>query len=250
MEHFLKMNYAIDINADLGEGFPYDALLMPLISSCSIACGGHFGDEVTMRDTIRLAKKHHVKVGAHPSFPDTENFGRKVMEIKEEALFQSLVNQMKGFFNICEEEDVTVNHIKLHGALYNLSAVDEKTARLVLNAIKEVTKETTIYLPGNSFFFAISKEKFTVKSEAFIDRGYTDAGFLAPRNIPGAVLESPEKCLVQLVELVTKNQVTSINGKKIPLYAETFCIHGDHEHSLEILQYLHQHLKEYNIKIA
>lgn len=244
------MTYTIDINADLGEGFPYDALLLQLISSCSIACGGHFGNEVTMRDTIRLAKKHHVKVGVHPSFPDTENFGRKVIEIEVDVLFQSLVNQMKGFFSICEEEGVVVNHIKLHGALYNLSAVDEKTARLVLKAIEEVVKETTIYLPGNSLFFALANEKFTVKSEVFIDRSYTNTGFLVPRNHPGAVVESPEKCLKQLVEMVTKNQVTSINGKKIPLSAETFCIHGDHKHSLEILQYLHQHLKEFNIKIA
>lgn len=244
------MTKAIDINADLGEGFLYDAQLMPMISSCNIACGGHFGDTVSMRKTIRLAKKHHVKVGAHPSFPDTENFGRKVMEIEENILFESLIKQMNDFFNICKEENVRINHIKPHGALYNLSATDEKINQLVLRAIEAVTTTTTIYHPSKSLFTETIQEKFTLKLEAFIDRSYTDNGQLAPRSLPNALIVSPQKCLLQLVEMVTKNQVTSINGAKVPLYAETFCIHGDNEHSLDILHYIHQHLKEHNIQVA
>jgi len=243
------MSYSIDINADLGEGFPFDVEIMPLISSCSIACGGHFGDEESMRKTIRLAKRFNVKVGAHPSFPDTESFGRKAIQITEGELQQSLVQQMKHFFRVCGEEQIEVNHIKLHGALYNLAAIDEKTADLVIQSILKVTSKTTVYLPGNSVFYAQAKGILPLKREAFIDRSYTESGLLVARNLPGAILNTPEKCLKQLVEMVTENKVTTIEGNQITLQAETFCIHGDHPNSGAILKYLHQHLAKYKIEL-
>lgn len=243
------MNYTIDINADLGEGYPYDDQIMPLISSCSIACGGHYGDENSMRKTIQLAKKHKVKVGAHPSFPDKENFGRKVIEMEEAALQKSLINQIQNFMRICNEEHVNINHIKLHGAIYNLAAINEKIAELVIQTVLDVSPLTTVYLPGNSIFYAKAKHKIRLKKEAFIDRSYTDEGFLVARTHPDALLESPEVCLKQLVAIVTKHKVKTINGNHISLQAETFCLHGDHKNSLTILMYLKQHLKEYNIEI-
>jgi 5-oxoprolinase (ATP-hydrolysing) subunit A len=243
------MTYTIDINADLGEGFPFDVEIMPLISSCSIACGGHFGDDDSMRKAIRMAKRFNVKVGAHPSFPDTENFGRKAIELSEVELQQSLVQQMKNLFSVCGEEQIDVNHIKLHGALYNLAAIDEKIANLVIQSILEVTSTTTVYLPGNSVFYAKAKEILPLKREAFIDRSYTKSGLLVARNLPGAILDTPEKCLKQLVEIVAENKVTTINGNQIPMQAETFCIHGDHPNSVAVLKYLHQNLANYQIEL-
>ncbi|MEX0997753.1 MAG: 5-oxoprolinase subunit PxpA [Flavobacteriaceae bacterium] len=243
------MKYIIDINADLGEGFPYDEAIMPFISSCSIACGGHYGDENTIRKSLKLAKKNGVKVGAHPSFPDTENFGRKIIEIQPEDLHKSLVNQLQTFFGICDYEGVKVNHIKLHGALYNLAAIDKIVAGIVIQSVLDVNPETTVYLPENSVFFALAKEKVTTKPEAFIDRSYTDEGFLVSRAHPDALLETPEKCLKQLVEMVTSKKVSTLSGKKIPIHAETFCIHGDNPNSVPILKYLHQHLKKHSIEI-
>jgi len=244
------MECIIDINADLGEGFPFDSQIMPLISSCSIASGGHFGDENSMRKTIQLAKKYGVKVGAHPSFPDTENFGRTMMEIDEDALLQSLIEQMQIFCKICDRERVNVNHVKPHGALYNLASVDKKISELILQSVLTVSPNSMIYLPGNSLFFALAKEKVKTKGEAFIDRRYTDEGFLVSRSHPDALIEKPEECFGQLIEIVTTKKVTTLSGKKIDLHAETFCIHGDHSNSLTILNYLHQHLPHFNITIA
>ncbi len=243
------MTYTIDINADLGEGFPFDKEIMPLISSCSIASGGHFGNEDSMRNTIQLAKKHNVKVGVHPSFPDRENFGRKAIQITESDLQQSLVEQMEHFLRVCGEEQIEVNHIKLHGALYNLAAIDEKIADLVIQSILKVTSKTTVYLPGNAVFYAKAKGVLPLKREAFIDRSYTESGLLVARNITGAILNTPQKCLKQLLEIVTENKVTTIVGNQIALQAETFCIHGDHPYSVEILKYLHQHLTKYKIEL-
>jgi 5-oxoprolinase (ATP-hydrolysing) subunit A len=244
-----KMNYSIDINADLGEGFPFDVDIIPMISSCSIASGGHFGDEASMRNTIRLAKRYNVKVGAHPSFPDTKNFGRIIMELTNVELQQSLVQQMEDFFMVCGEEQIEVNHIKLHGALYNLAAIDEKIAGLVIQSILKVTSNTMVYLPGNSVLYAKAKGILPLKREAFIDRSYTESGLLVSRNLPGAILDTPEKCLKQLVKMVIENKVTTINGNQIPIQAETFCIHGDHPNSVAVLKYLHQNLANYQIEL-
>ena len=140
----------IDINADLGEGSPYDAILMPLISSCSIACGGHFGNEKTMRAAVQLAKKHKVKIGAHPSFPDMENFGRKVLPMTANELSESVFHQLNSFLSVCESEEVFVHHIKLHGALYNYAAIDAPTADAVLEGILATQMRSKLYVPYGS----------------------------------------------------------------------------------------------------
>lgn len=247
---FFKMNYTIDINADLGEGFSYDDQIMPLISSCSIACGGHYGDENSMRKTIQLAKRHNVKVGAHPSFPDTENFGRKVMEIADEELLESLVKQMKFFYKICESENVILNHIKLHGALYNLASVEEKTAETVIKAFQKAQVNVPVYAPYNSMLFAKAKPYFYLKPECFIDRRYTDQGVLVNRTESGALIESPEKCFEQLIAIVTKEQVKTLSGKHISMKGETFCIHGDHQNVVDILKHIRSNSKNFSIEIA
>lgn len=244
------MKHTIDINADLGEGYGFDAEIMPLISSCSIACGGHYGDENSMRTTIQLAKNHNIKVGAHPSFPDRENFGRKVMEIGEEHLIKSLVKQIQDFYKICESENVGVNHIKLHGALYNLASVDDKIAETVIKAFQKAQVKVPVYVPYNTMLFAKAKPYFTLKSECFIDRTYTDEGVLVKRTESGALIESPEKCFEQLIDIVTKEQVKTLSGKYISMKGETFCMHGDNQNAVDILKYIRANSKNYSIEIA
>ena len=201
------MKYAIDINADLGEGMGNDKALMPYISSCSIACGGHFGNEETMRTTVQQAKEFNVKVGAHPSFPDKDNFGRKLVTMTKSELTESIYFQLLRIFAVCEIEDVKVNHIKLHGALYNYAAVDAPTADAVVSAITETKLRPYLYLQYGSVLHRKAENLIPLKFEAFIDRRYADDGLLVSRDVPGSVIEDPELAWEQLLEIVTTKSV-------------------------------------------
>ena len=151
----------IDINCDVGEGIENEHLLMPHISSCNIACGGHFGDEISIDKTIQLAIKNNVLIGAHPSFPDKENFGRKVMNLSKEQLQKSIENQLELFQNRLNFVGQKLHHIKPHGALYNLIAVDKNVAKTFLKAIEKYRKEAFLYVPYNSII-----EKLAIEKEA------------------------------------------------------------------------------------
>ena len=152
----------IDINCDLGEGAGNDAQLMPLISSCNIACGGHYGDTDSIREAVRLALKYNVRIGAHPSYPDTENFGRKVMNCSPEELKQSIQEQLRLIQTVCEEEGAIISHVKLHGALYNKTSEDEELAKTVLEAIEPLPISTIYLLSGCPLFM-----DFTHKLESW-----------------------------------------------------------------------------------
>ena len=241
--------YTIDINADLGEGTGFDVQLMPLISSCSIACGGHFGTEETMRTTVQLAKQYGVKVGAHPSYPDRKNFGRKVIEITKQDLEESIVNQLQSFYEVCASEEVTVHHIKLHGALYNYAGIDPTTADAVLTAVQEKEKQVKLYLQHGSVLHEKAEQVIPLAFEAFIDRSYQEDGSLVPRSQPQALIETPEKAWKQLYSMVSRGVVRCLNEKEIPLEASTFCIHGDHQNSVAILNYIHQQCKRHFIQV-
>jgi len=160
----------IHINCDLGEGGEYDSQLMPLISACNIACGGHAGDVKTMTKTLLLAKENKVEIGAHPSYPDKENFGRVSMKISEENLIISIINQILSLHKIAQEHGEILTHIKPHGALYNDAAKDKNIAEIVLKAIDKCSLNLPIYCPENSAIFHLIKDKKKVVFEAFADR--------------------------------------------------------------------------------
>ena len=165
--------WRIDINCDLGEGVGNEAELLPLIGSCNIACGGHAGDFVSMRETINLAKKNEVKIGAHPSYPDKANFGRQVMSISNKDLKISLQKQLKTFDKALEVENAQLHHIKAHGALYNQTAKDEDLAKFYLDIIKPYRESTYIYVPFGSVIAKLASQKgFKIFYEAFADRNY------------------------------------------------------------------------------
>lgn len=234
----------------MGEGIGSDANLMPWISSCSISCGAHAGDEYTIRKTIRLAKKHGVKIGAHPGYPDKENFGRMVMDISKKTLQKSIKKQLNSFSDILKKEGGELHHIKAHGALYHQLAKNKALAFMFLDALKNFTK-IPLYVPFCSEIAkAATNRGFQILYEAFADRNYNADLTLVSRKDKNALLQNPTAILQHILKMVKKNQVLSVQGVKIHIQADTFCIHGDTPNALEILKYLHQKLPNYNIQIA
>lgn len=239
----------IDINSDVGEGVGNEAELMPLISSCNIACGGHAGDEDSMRETIRLALKHHVKIGAHPSYPDRANFGRKIMDISTEGLLSSIREQLSSFSDILKKEGGQLHHIKPHGALYNTIAKDEKLANTFLEAISEYI-HIPLYVPFASVIEGEAKKRnLTVIHEAFADRNYHHDLSLVSRKEENALIESPEDVLAHVERISRTGKVLTIEGIEKEIMADTFCVHGDTPSALKILTYLHQELPNHHIQI-
>lgn len=240
--------FYFDINCDVGEGLVEESLLYPYMTSCSIATGGHAGNRDTMKEALRLAHMHQVHIGAHPSYPDKANFGRKVMDITRSALEQSLQKQLIEFKAITSELNLTVHHIKPHGALYNELVHDKEKAELMVSVIKETDICQTVYTPINSIFGDLAASHgLQVKYEAFGDRAYDDQGRLVGRSQENSVITEPEKVLKQIISIVKEQAVTTISGRRLQLIAETICIHSDTPQALEILMYLHQQLNKYGI---
>ncbi|MEE9364362.1 MAG: 5-oxoprolinase subunit PxpA [Cellulophaga sp.] len=243
------MKREIDINCDVGEGIGNEAELLPLISSCNIACGGHAGNLNSMRNVVQLAMQHGVKVGAHPSYPDSANFGRLSIKIEYSALQQSIKEQVGALQTILEKERIALHHIKAHGALYNDIAKDENLARIFLNAIQKYKNTSFLYVPYGSVIETLAKKNgFTVLLEAFADRNYNLDLSLVSRKKSNALLEVPEEVLAHLVRMVKDLKVTTSEGL-VKILADTYCIHGDTPAALQILTYLSITLAQHQIYI-
>ncbi len=240
--------FFIDINCDVGEGIGNERDLMPFISSCNIACGGHAGDSNTMSEVVRLAKQHQVKVGAHPSYPDKKNFGRVSMDISKEQLLENIQRQLQDFSLILDAEDVPLHHIKAHGALYNDIAKDIELAKTFLEAIDSFKNNIFLYAPYGSVIEQNALEQvWSIKREAFADRNYNEDLSLVSRKLPNALLEEPEEVLDHIVRMIKNNRVKTVNGGEVPITAETFCVHGDTVSALQILNYLSRTLPDQHI---
>lgn len=240
---------SIDINCDMGEGVPNDPQLMPLISSCNIACGGHTGNANTIRATIRLALKYGVKIGAHPSYPDPENFGRKPMDITPRTLVKSIKTQLNTFMEVAQQEKATLHHIKPHGALYNQIAKDKDWAAVFLNALATYT-DTPLYVPFGSAIHQLAlTQKWPFKLEGFGDRNYLQNLTLVPRTSIAALLQQPEAVLTHILSIINHNKLRTLDGITKRFKADTICIHGDTPTALQILMYLNTQLPKHNIQI-
>ena len=240
----------IDINCDLGEGIGNDELIMPYISSANIACGYHAGDENTMIRTVELCKKYNVAVGAHPSYPDRENFGRTDMLLHPGEIYEMIVKQINVLEKIADERDVPVHHVKPHGALYNMTARDKMLAPFVALAILDTDSKYILYGLSGSYLIKEGKNLgVKTASEVFADRTYKDDGMLSPRNKPGALIEDTQKAVAQVLQMVKEGTVTSVAGKKIPIVAETICLHGDGKHVVEFARAIHSALRQEGIQI-
>ncbi len=228
----------LNINCDLGEGSPYDHLIMPYISACNIACGGHAGNPEIMKKTITLAVKNNVQIGAHPSFPDKENFGRKKMALAYKKLANTLSEQILLLKKIAENNNTSIKHVKLHGALYNLSAKSANISQLVVEVIKKIDSNFQVYTPYKSELSKVAKaNNLDVVHEVFIDRNYNSDMTLVERSHQNAVIIDPIEVLDH-TNLLINNKVKTKDGSIVFIDASTFCIHGDNPNVLDILSYL------------
>jgi UPF0271 protein len=226
-----------DINADLGEGCEIEDAIMPFLNSCNIACGGHRGNLKSIKKVVTLAQVHQVKIGAHPSYPDKENFGREEMKLDDSVLYQSLLNQIKLLLEVIPTH--TLHHIKPHGALYHSCANDIKTATILLDIIKELCPKAIVFtLPDSPMEKLAQARGIKIWREAFIDRAYQNNGQLVPRSNQKAVLKDSNSMYQQFYYLVQKNKVKTIDHSWINLNHETLCIHGDHPKAVENLKIL------------
>lgn len=247
---FVTKKY-IDINCDLGEGYNNEAQLMPLISSCNIACGGHAGNAATMEVVVDLAEVHKVKIGAHPSFPDKANFGRKMMSMSAEELRKSLTAQIDNLMKILKRKNLSMHHVKPHGALYNLVAKDKKTAQLVVEAIKSIDKNLVLYAPYQSVIAEIAQQnELEVAYEAFADRNYNADLSLVSRAEPQALIHDPEAMFEHVYRMVSHGKVKTLDGVEVAIKADTFCVHGDAKNVVTNLKQLHARLKKNQIQIS
>ncbi len=230
---------SIDINADVGEGLNNEAQLMPFLSSCNIACGGHAGNEKTMTSVVKLAKQHKVKIGAHPSFPDKENFGRLQMDISLEDLLASLKAQVNDLIKVLKTQDEALHHIKPHGALYNLANTDKTYAEVVVLLMKDYDKSVKLYAPYGSIIAKLAeKNGITVLYEVFADRNYNDDLTLVSRSQPNALIEDGTELTEHVLYMLQHQKVKTINGTDKDIKADTICIHGDHPQAEQHLQIL------------
>lgn len=242
--------HTIDLNSDLGEGIGNDAQIMPYITSANIATGYHAGDVETIINTIMLAEENGVAVGAHPSFPDRENFGRTEMHLPDEEIFELVSLQVNFMTELCRAAGLKLRHVKPHGALYNMSARDAKLANTIARAIHTI--DPTLMLYGLSGSHSITEARavgLQSVNEVFADRTYQDDGSLTPRNIAGAVIEDTDQAIIQALSLVKENKVKTVTGKLISLKAETICLHGDGSHAVEFAKKINQRFRKEQINI-
>jgi UPF0271 protein len=244
------MKQWIDLNCDMGEGYESDALIMPFISSANIACGYHAGDENTMIRTISLARKQGVAIGAHPSYPDRENFGRKKMSLSADEVYQLVTDQLRILHDIASDMGMPLHHVKPHGALYNTAASDPAIAMAIAHAVADFDARMILYGLANSAS-GPAAQKLGLKfwNEAFADRTYTDEGLLTPRTETGALIENDEAAIAQVWQMLEAGTVLSTNEKAVSLEPDTICIHGDGTHAVAFAQKIHASLQEKGILI-
>lgn len=237
------MGRLIELNADVGEGGP-DTLVMPHVQRVSIACGGHVGDAASMRAALALAARHGVKPGAHPSYPDPENFGRAVMSAGASDITRWVVSQTRALQSVAEELGMRLFHVKPHGALYNQAAHDELAARAVIDALLELGELDLVALAGSPLAGLARSAGLGVMEEAYADRRYLKSGRLAPRTQTGAVIEDPEMALAQGRMIALGEFIATLDGNSLKLRADTLCLHGEGPRAPEIARRLAEGLSD------
>ena len=240
----------IDFNCDLGEGCGDDAAIVAHISSASIACGGHAGDDATMRATLRLCGLHGVAAGAHPGYADREQFGRREFALSADAITTLVGSQLARLAAIAAAEGVPLAHVKPHGALYNLAARDRTVADAIAAAVVGFDPSLILFgLSGSALPAAGTAAGLRVAHEVFAERGYAGDGQLLPRGAPGAVIESMEAAIAQARALATSGTVTSVDGHRLSLRADTLCLHGDRRDAAAFARALRQALESSSVRI-
>jgi len=245
----------IDLNCDMGESYGAwkmgaDAQVMPYISSANIACGFHGGDPATIRQTVRLAVDHGVAIGAHPSLPDLQGFGRRVMKISPQDMYDLIVYQAGAVEAFARAAGARLHHVKCHGALYNMAANDATLSEAMARAAKDLGG-VMLYALSNSKMMEIAKKQgIPVAGEVFADRGYADDGTLAPRDRPGGMVEDAGEAVARALAMIEQGYVTSLSGKRLPVSADTLCLHGDQPGAVTFAKAIRQAFAEKGISVA
>ncbi len=240
----------IDINCDMGEGNGNDKLVMPFISSANIACGYHAGNIETMQEAIESCLKYNVAIGAHPSFLDKDNFGRKEINMPVDDLYELVIQQLIIFSEVAASFNRKMVHVKPHGALYNLSAKDALVANIIAKAVKNFDSSLILFgLSGSHSVYQAKQLGLKTASEVFADRTYQDDGSITPRSQANALIEDAEKAVLQVLQMINAGTVTSVSGKVIPVLAETICIHGDGKEAGRFAKSIYEALIRNDIEI-
>jgi len=242
---------SIDLNADLGEGAGHDDELFEFISSANIATGFHAGDSDTMHAAVSAAKKHGVAVGAHPSFFDRENFGRKELKVSNQEVFDAVVFQLGIFQAIASALDVQPNHVKPHGALYNMAVLDQTLADAIARAIKSVDPKLILFAPYKSELARAGEARgLQIAREVFADRNYLNDGCLVPRSRPDALLRDPNEGAERVLRMLREGKVRSVEGRDLAVCGETICLHGDTPGAVEFARELRSQLEREGVRIS
>lgn len=233
----------IDLNADLGEGGPHDRELLGIVSSANISCGVHAGNADTLAAAIRHSLAQGVAIGAHPSFPDREHFGRRAMALSFDSLRDHLLYQLHALAGLVQAEGGALQHVKPHGALYNQAAVDAQLAEDLVRIVREFNPGLRMVgLASGKLIAAARAEGMTVWQEAFADRRYAPDGTLLSRTDPRALIHEEEEALEQCLQILTTRSVTAIDGSRVALCADTLCLHGDSAEALAFARRLREGL--------
>jgi UPF0271 protein len=246
---------SIDLSCDMGEAFgnypmPNDEALLNYISSASIACGFHAGDPNVMQNTVAAAIKKGVAIGAHPGLPDLQGFGRREMQVTASEAYQMVLYQIGALYAFVKAANGRLNHVKAHGALYNMAARDPLLAKAIVDAVHDFDPGLILFALANSeMVMAAKKTGLAYASEVFADRTYQDDGSLTPRSHKDALITDEQQSLNQVLLMVNKQQVISANQKAIDLKADTLCLHGDGVHAVDFAKTIHETLVKERVVI-
>lgn len=240
----------MDLNADLGEGYD-DAAVMPHISSANIACGFHAGDAETMRRTVELCARYEVAIGAHPSLPDREGFGRREIEISPDRLYAQVVYQIGALAAFANAAGTKLHHVKPHGALYNMAARDRELADAIANAVRDFDPHLVLVgLSGSASVAAARAAGLASAREAFCDRRYRANGSLAPRSQPGSVLDDIDEAIAQAISIAKRGEAVADDGSRVRIEADTLCVHGDRANAGEFASRLRSALEREGLRVT
>jgi UPF0271 protein len=246
----------IDLNCDMGESFGAwkmgdDAALMPLISSANVACGLHAGDPSTIRATVQLAVDHGVAIGAHPSLPDLQGFGRRAMKISAQECYDLVLYQSGAVEAFARAAGARLHHVKIHGMLYNMAARDAALADAIARATKDLGGGTLLYaLSGSLMMDAAGRHGVRAVGEVFGDRSYQPDGTLTPRGEPGAMITDEAASVAQVLMMVEQGKVRSLSGAEVPVAPGTLCLHGDQPGAVRFAQAVRGALEARRIRVA
>ncbi|QZY54189.1 LamB/YcsF family protein [Crassaminicella profunda] len=248
--------YKVDLNSDLGESFGnykigLDEEVIRYVTSANIACGWHAGDPLVMENTIKIAKEQGVGIGAHPGFPDLMGFGRRNISVSPDEVKAYVKYQLGALMAFAKSKGEKIQHVKPHGAMYNMAAKDKALAKAIAEAVYEVDENIILMGLANSEMIKSGKEiGLKVANEVFADRAYNPDGTLVSRKLEGAVIHDAEVAIARVVKMVKEGKVTAINGEEIEINADSICVHGDNERAVEFVKKIRSSLEKEGVKVT